>query len=444
MRLRVLRGRPRLHARPRPSRRPRTAHPARRRQGRLARGAGPARARGDSRQHADLAGLRWPGETAGGAQGARCPGGGAARRAAGAEPCQRRTDPQRGGGGGSRERPKRPALGAGPGTAEVLHPPRDPAQLAAFINLRVLDPEHAHWRRGIEAAVIYHRLRGDLRVPFTYRVPGRDEKAVEAEGWPATLSAFPLGQWIADARRFYARGDMDPDRIAQLEKLGMVWSHYDVAWEEGLAAARGWAAENGHLAAPTDATYKGYRVGLFLKNARASARRAAVNEHRRAEGLPVHSAASALPEERREQLDDIDPAWCPAWPIDWQRCFHLPRQHLEAGGALPTPGDVVHKGEDLGRWVRSVRLGWDSLTSVQQWMCEHILGIEPAGDDEKPKPRMSQADKWAMNYAAAKQYYEREGHLLRLGAWISNQRSRAATLTPERIEQLSNIGMRWT
>ncbi|MHC6624513.1 helicase associated domain-containing protein [Streptomyces globosus] len=30
---------------------------------------------------------------------------------------------------------------------------------------------------------------------------------------------------------------------------------------------------------------------------------------------------------------------------------------------------------------------------------------------------------------------------LRLGAWISNQRSRAATLTPERMELLSTIGM---
>ncbi|MGW0614710.1 helicase associated domain-containing protein [Streptomyces sp. NPDC002788] len=79
-------------------------------------------------------------------------------------------------------------------------------------------------------------------------------------------------------------------------------------------------------------------------------------------------------------------------------------------------------------------------------------------------------------YTAARQFYEREGHLrvprkhvetivvtsgngevdghedsegqevrqLRLGAWISNQRSRAATLSPKRIEQLSDIGMRWT
>lgn len=257
---------------------------------------------------------------------------------------------------------------------------------------------------------------------------------------------------------------MEADRAAQLEKLGMVWSHFDVAWEEGLAAARGWAAEAGHLLAPTDATHQGYRVGIWLKNARAAARRAQEIEQRRADGLPVQSTVGALSEERREQLEDIDPSWCPTWPVEWQRAFHLVRQHLEAGGTLPTsPGDVVHKGEDLGRWVRTQRLGWDKLTGVQQWMREHILGITPAAEDEKPKPRRTQADKWAMNYQAAKQYYQREGHLrvprkhietivgehqeerqLRLGAWISNQRSRAARLTPERVEQLSAIGVRWT
>ncbi|OSZ57671.1 helicase [Streptomyces pharetrae CZA14] len=351
--------------------------------------------------------------------------------------------------------------------------PRDPAQLAAFINLRVLNPEHEHWRRGVEAAVIYNRLHGDLKVPFTYRVPGRDDQEAEAEGWPVTLADFPLGQWIADARRFYARGDMDEDHARQLEKLGMIWSHYDVAWEEGLAAARGWAEEHGHLLAPLDATYKGNRVGIWLKNARAAARKAAEIEQRRAQGLPVESSAGALSEERREQLEDIDPSWCPAWPVEWQRAFHLTRLHLEAGGELPlAPGEVVHQGEDLGRWVRSVRLGWDKLTAGQQWMCEQVLGIEPAGEDEKPQPRRTQAEKWAMNYAAAKQYYEREGHLrvprkhieriavggdgsggssedqevreLRLGAWIGNQRSRAATLSPERVEKLSAIGMRWS
>ncbi|MFF6873706.1 Helicase associated domain protein [Streptomyces sp. NPDC012450] len=113
--------------------------------------------------------------------------------------------------------------------------------------------------------------------------------------------------------------------------------------------------------------------------------------------------------------------------------------------------------------MRAQRLGFDKLSSVQQWMCEHVLGITAATEEEKPKPRRTQADKWALNYEAAKQYYEREGHLrvprkhverivvgedqeereLRLGAWVGNQRSRAATLSPERVELLSKIGMRW-
>lgn len=341
--------------------------------------------------------------------------------------------------------------------------PRDPAALAAFINLRVLNPEHEHWRRGVEAAVIYSREHGDLRVPFTYRVPSGSEAA--AHGWPASLAFFPLGQWTADARRFYARGRLDEDRVTQLEKLGMVWSHFDVAWEEGLAAARGWADEHGHLLAPLDATYQGAAVGIWLKNARAAARKATEIERQLAQGDAVESSAGAMSAERREQLEEIDASWCPAWPVAWQRCFHLAREHLNTGVTLPpTPTDeVVRQGEDLGRWVQSVRLGWDQLTTVQQWMCEHVLGIQPATEDEKPRPRTSQAQKWALHYAAARQFYEREGHLqvprkhverivgedqeereLKLGAWINNQRSRAATLTGERMEQLAKVGMRWT
>ncbi|SDN75026.1 DEAD/DEAH box helicase [Streptomyces wuyuanensis] len=340
--------------------------------------------------------------------------------------------------------------------------PRDAAALAAFISLRVLNPEKEHWRRGVEAAVIYTRLHGGLKIPFTYRVPDSREQEADHKGkgqrgagegarqvWPASLAGFPLGQWIADARHRHARGRLDTERARQLEQLGMVWSHRDVAWEEGLTAARGWAKENGHLLAPLDAVHRGHKAGIWLKNARADAR------------------AGTLAPERREQLEDIDPSWCPAWPVQWQRAFRLVRQHLQVRGVLPTaPGEVVHQGEDLGRWVRAQRLGWDKLTGGQQWMCEQILGIEPAAEDEKPKPRRTQGDKWALNYAAARQFYEREGHLrvprghveriatgddgqgqeeqdLKLGSWISNQRSRAATLSPERVEQLSAIGMRW-
>ncbi|WP_172607844.1 DEAD/DEAH box helicase [Streptomyces spongiicola] len=384
--------------------------------------------------------------------------------------------------------PSGPSAGEGETvTAEVSAParellrfstPRDPALLAAFVRLRVIDPEDAYWKRGIEAAVRYFCHHRHLRVPFTYRMPESRTAAPAPEGGtedqgvpPCTTAGFPLGQWIADNRRAHAAGRLADDRADQLDELGMVWSHVDVAWEEGLTAARGWAADHGHhLLAPADATYHGYRVGIFLKNARAAARRAERIEQRRAEGLPVESGRGALSQERRDSLEQIDPSWCPAWSVDWQRAFHLTRRHIEEGGTLPTePGAVTRHGEDLGRWVRSQRHRWDGLSSGQQWMLRTVLGIEPADDSgEQPKPRTTHADRWTLNLTAATQYYEREGHLrvprkhietltlpsgdgnaqeqhpVKLGTWISNQRSRAEALSAQRVEQLTALGMRWS
>ncbi|MEU6865134.1 Helicase associated domain protein [Streptomyces sp. NPDC046876] len=319
--------------------------------------------------------------------------------------------------------------------------PRDPALLAAFIRLRVLHPEHEHWRRGVEAARLYAASAGDLRVPFAFKVPSGAR--AEAGGWPPGLARFPLGQWIADARRNHRRGLLGHERVAELDALGMVWSHFDVAFEEGLAAARGWAEEHGHLLPPADATWRGAPVGIWVKNQRAAARR---------------EGPGALPEERREALEAIDASWCPAWEISWQRAFHLTRVHLDAGGRLPLgPGEVVVQGEDLGRWVRAQRLGWERLAWSQRWLLEHVLGVAPAAESERPPPRRSQAEKWAEHLAAARQFHARERHLrvprthvervggreLRLGAWIANQRSRASTLTAERVAALDALGMRW-
>ncbi|MET9658616.1 helicase associated domain-containing protein [Streptomyces sp. NPDC006510] len=70
---------------------------------------------------------------------------------------------------------------------------RAPGAAAQFVRLRVIDPEGAYWRRGIEAAGRWLRETGNtvLRVPYT---------AVTPEDWGG-VGGYPLGQWIADQRR---------------------------------------------------------------------------------------------------------------------------------------------------------------------------------------------------------------------------------------------------
>ncbi|MFG3532676.1 Helicase associated domain protein [Streptomyces sp. NPDC047917] len=340
---------------------------------------------------------------------------------------------------------------------------RDPAVLARFVRLRVIDPEGAYWRRGIEAATRWLRETGNsaLRVPYTVVTP---------EDWGG-VGGYPLGQWIAEQRRAYAAGTLEAGRVAELEKLGMVWSEQDAAWADGIAVAKEYAAVHGHFLPPTTAVWDGHPIGVWAKNARASARRARENEELRAAGLLVPSAAGAMPEARRDELDAIDPGWCPVWDTGWQRCYRLVQIHVQAGGTLPeAASDVVVQGEDLGRWVTAQRFGWEQLLPVQQWILENTLKLTPAEDNERPV-KQTQDTKWAANLAAARQFHAREGHLrvprkhaehletaeavpgrqngadgvvvVKLGTWLDNVRKRAAKLPEQRRADLDVLGMRW-
>ncbi|WP_326778310.1 helicase associated domain-containing protein [Streptomyces sp. NBC_01445] len=130
------------------------------------------------------------------------------------------------------------------------------------------------------------------------------------------------------------------------------------------------------------------------------------------------------------------------------------------------------QGEDLGVCVQVQRLGWDNLGAAQQWLLGHVLGLEAAGEDERPV-RRTRDDKWMLNLAAARQFHSREGHLnvprkhielvpldeagrgahsaalegdsvpVALGMFLANTRRRADKLTPERRTELDALDMRW-
>ncbi|MFD3337521.1 Helicase associated domain protein, partial [Streptomyces sp. NPDC058700] len=139
---------------------------------------------------------------------------------------------------------------------------RDPALIAQFIRLRIIDPENAYWRRGVQASIQYLKETGAqvLQVPQRYVTPG---------DW--SPARFPLGVWLADQRKHYNAELLEGERVRQLDRLGMVWSAHDNAFGEGLAIARAWAEEHGHLLAPVGAVGEGgFPVGVWLKNQRAA------------------------------------------------------------------------------------------------------------------------------------------------------------------------------
>ncbi|RAJ70637.1 MULTISPECIES: helicase associated domain-containing protein [unclassified Streptomyces] len=344
--------------------------------------------------------------------------------------------------------------------------PRDPALLARFIQLRVIDPEKVYWRRGIAACLQYLKETGGelLKAPYRYVTP---------DDWAP--AGFPLGVWLADQRKAYNAEILPGERVRQLDALGMVWNAHDHAFGEGLTVARAWADEHGHLLAPVSAvTAGGFPIGAWLKNMRAAARQAVEAAAAHEQSMPVPPGGWGLSESRQDALDAIDPGWCPVWDTGWQRYYRLAKNHLDDGGTLPHSGSgvLVVQGEDLGAWVQAQRLGWDKLGPAQQWLLESVLGIEEASQDERPV-RRTQDDKWTLNLTAAQRFHAREGHLqvprkhtelvpleeagrgaleaerdaagvpVALGMWLANVRRRADKLTAQRRTDLDQLDIRW-
>ncbi|WP_431985389.1 Helicase associated domain protein [Streptomyces qinglanensis] len=308
--------------------------------------------------------------------------------------------------------------------------PRNPSSVAEWVSLQVIDTERADWARGYLAAKAWRRREGHLRVPLG---------AVEETG------NYPLGRWMRRQRAAFASGQMSSRRAARLEALGMVWEPTEAEWLDNLAAARAWAEERGTLCAPRGAVALERNVGKWLSNQR---RKGAL------EGRP----------DRAEALAAIDPDWNPAgWSVDWQRRLAGLRLLVEAGGALEEvlPGVTVG-GEDIGRWLQQQREGWHTLAEGQQERLS-VLGVTAAAPvpaqpgAEAVTGRGGRAAVWERSLEAARQFREREGHLrparshvetvtvegqehgVKLGVWLSNQRSRRGGLAPERRAALEAL-----
>ncbi|WP_190025613.1 DEAD/DEAH box helicase [Streptomyces hiroshimensis] len=307
--------------------------------------------------------------------------------------------------------------------------PRDPVMVAQWVSFNVIDTERQDWARGWAKLKAFTEREGHARVPYGHK-----------EG------ATPLGQWVAEQRRAYGAGQMTGIRARRLEKLGMVWSMADERFQENLEAARAYFAEHWTLCAPRTATSLDRPIGQWLSNLR---RPGALDGH----------------PEWEQALREVDEDWNPAWPADWQRHYAAVRELLAEEDAAPAdvlPGVTVH-GMNVGRWLARQRQHtvWQGLTDGQRERMQR-LGIAPLPPEQAPaKPSRSASGAFERGVAALVQYKARTGsvtvprghvetiaiddqeHPVRLGAFLSNAKSRRAGLTAEKRKAFADLGLDW-
>ncbi|WP_067467871.1 DEAD/DEAH box helicase [Nocardia amamiensis] len=275
------------------------------------------------------------------------------------------------------------------------------------------DPKHeARWAGNIAAAAAFRAEHGHLDIPDAYRTP---------EG-------HNLGKWLRHCRDNYDAGTLRPERIAQLEALGVDWRPFQTQWQRTVDALRAFRDVHGHLSVPQGhVTSDGLQLGRWLSSNRSKYR------------------LGQLAPERIAQLDELGVDWDPI-ETAWRTGVHrLTEYHRRNGTGRVPLRYVTADGYKLGNWVNTQRRNYRAgrLTADQ------IAALETLGMDWEPFETL-----WDKAIDALIAYRKEHGTAdvlqkyvtadgFHLGTWLSTRRKqyRTGTLDPARAAQLEALGV---
>ncbi|MBF0110852.1 MAG: helicase associated domain-containing protein, partial [Magnetococcales bacterium] len=325
---------------------------------------------------------------------------------------------------------------------------------------------------------------------------GRLERFAEGTGHVEVPPVFPedreLSVWVENQRKAHARGGLDADRVARLDRLGFVWDPKMAAWERMLANLRRFHARFGHCRVehpfPEDGSlsqwvarqrrdYQQQRLDPSqiqrlqsldftwdpdawewdhflgrLSRFRMATRHAWITDpFPRDPELGAWAARQRtlrrkgrLDDDRKRQLDALGFVW-DLEAADWEDHFRqLTLFRRLYGHAQVEDRDARHP--QLARWCAEQRLLWqkDQLNPERQRLLDDIGFVQDLEEAH-----------WQSTFARLKDFQCRHGHLVidpanprttGLVAFIEEQRQARAKnrLHPRRIDRLNALGFIWS
>ena len=281
------------------------------------------------------------------------------------------------------------------------------------------------WQRYYDLAEEYYQEHGDLNVPYDYK----------------KINGIDLATWIRRIRTYrksgIQKGYLTEERIAALDKMGMIWNVPDYLWEEIFIGALEFYQKNGHLDIPVDyCAPNGLKIGTWIRRQRS------LRAGRTKAGVPPT-------EEQIARLDEIGMIWKNKFEVAWDRGYQASVAYYNEHGNLDVSTTyVTPNGYRLGAWLEDRRdYGKEKHSKEEQRQLDELgmVWIKP--------------NSWEIRYALAKQYFDKHGDLnvppmykadgVWLNKWLNEQRQiyignrREKKLTEEQIKRLEAIGMVW-
>lgn len=293
-----------------------------------------------------------------------------------------------------------------------------------------------NWEKNFAAAVEYEKKYGDLNPKAAY----------------VTESGIRLGSWISNIRTYrkcgIQRNYLTEERIAELDKIGMVWVAPDYFFEKNFSAALEYLHTNGDLDVPADyVAQNGIRLGVWIRNLRTAKRK------------------GTLDEKQISRLDEINMIWDDKFSRNWENGFEHAKEYFVKHGNLDVPTMFVcEDGFKLGAWIANHREKSGTRVTEERRKRLDSIGMiwkKPTADEQikaldsidmvwsVPAERQWEQDfehlvQYKNMYGTTKlgtAYRAKDGYTL--GHWLGRQKMNYidGELNKEHIERLMQIGV---
>jgi len=278
----------------------------------------------------------------------------------------------------------------------------------------VWDSLDADYQAGVDHLRAYAAREGHANVP---------QRHVADDG-------YALGAWVNRRRCERTAGTLTPERIAELNALGMVWDLRDANYRDGVDHLRTYAAREGHAKVPDNhVADDGYALGNWVGTRRGDRK------------------AGTLTPERMAELDALGMVWNPRDANYRTGVAHLRSYVAREGHANVSQESVTDDGYKLGAWVSRRRGERKAGTLTPERMAElDALGMVWNPHDANYRAGVDHLRAYAAREGNAKvpdSHVADDGY--KLGAWVGTRRGerKAGSLSAARIAELDALGMVW-
>ncbi len=285
---------------------------------------------------------------------------------------------------------------------EVIGPAIDLYELRRGIDVEIVDRLGMGWDEWYGLLQRFHKREGHCRVPQGYEVDGLN-----------------LGFWVSNQRN--REKELTPDQLTRLNRLDFSWDPLADKWEQGFALLQKFYQREGHCRVPRWHEEDGFNFGAWVNTQRYY--------------------KENLTPDRLKRLKSMGFLW-DARDVKWENGFAALRQFNQREGHCRVSMGHEEDGLNLGAWVSTQRTRKKGLTPDRLKRLKSIGFVWDAREV-----------KWENGFAALRQFNQREGHCrvprlheedgLKLGGWVSAQRTRKKGLTPDRLKRLNRLGFSW-